>query len=135
MTRMEVLPDADAFTKLEDIEYVDQVTEVYVATNGEGYAITSVIPTDAGNITVVTGLTVLGEIKGIKITDAGDGKPIDEVLNYSDVYIESLKASYGSTSRIESLLSEISADAYSAGDVLSGITAASMQVEALGGTF
>ena len=133
--RMEVLPDSTDFLKVEDIEYVDNVTEVYASTDGNGYAITSEIETDAGNITVVTGITILGEVTGIKITDAGDGATINDVLKYSDVYIDALKSTYGSSSRIVSLLSEISADAYSPSDILSAVSAANMQIEHIGGEF
>lgn len=133
--RMEVLPDSTEFIKVENIEYVDNVTEVYASTDGNGYAITSEIETDAGKITVVTGITVLGEVTGIKITDAGDGAVINDVLKYSDVYIDALKSTYGSSSRIVSLLSEISADAYSASDILSAVSAANMQIEYIGGEF
>ena len=133
--RSEVLPESDGFTRLTDAELAENVTEVYTATNGAGYAITSTVSTDAGDITVITGIDLLGNIKGIRITDAADGSVNNEVLQYSDVYIQSLKRTYGSTARIDSLLSEISGDEYSASDILNAVSAALMEMDILGGRF
>ena len=133
--RYEVLPESDGFSKMTDIELADNVTEVYISTNAAGYAITSVVNTDAGDITVITGIDLHGSVKGIRITDAADGTVNNDVLSYSDVYIAAIKTTYGSTARIDRLLSSTSGDAYSASDVLSAVSSALMQTDLLGGEF
>ena len=133
--RLEVLPDADAFSKMEKAELVDNVTELFSADNGTGYAVTSVINTNGGDITVIVGVDVQGDITGIKVIEDESGNPSDKVLSYSSLYVEALKEQYGSSTRIESMLSQLSANTYSASDVLSACSAATMQVESLGGAF
>lgn len=133
--RMQVLPEADGFAELTDIEYADNVTQVFSATNGVGFAVTSTADTDAGVITVVTGLDLVGSVMGIRIIDAAEGVPNNDVLKYSDLYVEALKTNYAGTNRLDSLISEISGDSYSASDVLGAVSAAVMQMNYLGGEF
>jgi len=133
--RTEVLPEAEGFNIVDGIELTDNVTEVYYAVNGCGYAVTSVAESHAGEIKVITGLNLDGTVVGIRIIDSGDGSPNNKVLTYNDVYIDALKASYGSSTRIASLISEISGDTYTSSDILGAVSAAMMQVDTMGGTF
>lgn len=133
--RKEVLPDADGFSLLSDVWLADNVTQVYSATNGVGYAITSTAGTNAGEITVITGLSLNGSVTGIRIIDAADGVPNKNVLVYADLYLEALKTDYAGTTRIDALLSDMSGNTYSASDVLGAVSAAIMQMDYLGGDF
>lgn len=69
--RMQVLPDADAFTAVEG-ELPDGTTEYYIANNGSGVVVTTQNKSFGGTITVMTGFDAEGAITGVTITDHAD---------------------------------------------------------------
>ena len=69
--RTELLPEADDFVPVEGVK-VDNVDDVYAATNGVGYVITSNAKGYGGTITVMSAFTPEGVIKQIKITEASE---------------------------------------------------------------
>ncbi|NMA93922.1 MAG: RnfABCDGE type electron transport complex subunit G [Clostridiales bacterium] len=73
--RAEVLPEGDSFTKIENVELVEFVDEVYKADNGAGYAITATTKGFGGPVTVMVGLSSEGKIIGVKVTDASKETP------------------------------------------------------------
>lgn len=72
--RAEVMPEASSFDAV-DCELVDGVSEVYEASNGTGYVITSAAKGFGGDITVMTAIDVEGKIEAIKVTDASNETP------------------------------------------------------------
>lgn len=73
--RMELLPDAQGFTKAEGIS-VENVSDVYVADNGVGTVITSSAKGYGGTITVMVAFTPDGTVKQIKVTEQSETKGI-----------------------------------------------------------
>ncbi len=66
--RKELLPDADNFTKVEDVQ-VENVSDVYVADNGVGTVITCSAKGYGGTITVMVAFNPDDTVKQIKITE------------------------------------------------------------------
>ncbi|MCQ2511924.1 MAG: FMN-binding protein [Lachnospiraceae bacterium] len=64
--RMEVLPDADAFTEIPYDEEQFNITSAYKADNGCGYVFTSANKGYGGDVVVTVGLDGNGNIVGIK---------------------------------------------------------------------
>ena len=60
--RAELLPEADSFEKVENVA-VENVSDVYAATNGAGYVITSTAKGYGGTMTVMVAYTPDGTIK------------------------------------------------------------------------
>lgn len=72
--RSELLPEADGFERV-DIT-VDNVTDVYKATNDVGYVVTSTAKGYGGTMTVMTSFTPEGQIKQVKVTEAQETQGI-----------------------------------------------------------
>lgn len=85
--RMELLPDADDFTKVEGVA-VENVAEIYAADNGVGYVITSTAKGYGGTMTVMTAFTPDGSIKQLKVTDNQETKGIGSNVASSPSYWE-----------------------------------------------
>ncbi|MBQ4506458.1 MAG: hypothetical protein II971_04325 [Firmicutes bacterium] len=88
--RAAVLPGANGFTKVEDIELLDGVTEVYRANNNSGYAVTARAKGSSGYIETITGIDAGGVITGVKVTDvsgeiSGLGTNVT-LADYTDQY-------------------------------------------------
>lgn len=69
-TRKLVLPEADVFALVEVPEQTlaeNNVTSVYAADNGVGYAITSVVTGYHGEITVMFGFDPAGKLAGVEV--------------------------------------------------------------------
>ncbi len=69
--RMEVLPEADAFTAVEG-DLPEGATEYYIANNGAGVVVTTENKSFGGTITVMTGFNAEGAITGVTITNHSD---------------------------------------------------------------
>ncbi len=89
LARMELLPEADDFTKVEGVQ-VENVSDVYSANNGTGYVITSTAKGYGGTMTVMTAFTPEGAIKQLKVTEAsetqGIGSNVSTKKDYWDKY-------------------------------------------------
>ena len=87
--RAELLPEADSFEKVENVA-VENVSDVYAATNGAGYVITSTAKGYGGTMTVMTSFTPEGQVKQVKVTDAqetqGIGSNVSAKKDYWDKY-------------------------------------------------
>ena len=70
--RLELLPEADSFTKVDGIA----VADVYVANNGVGAVVTSTAKGYGGTMTVMVGFTADGTIRQIKVTENAETKGI-----------------------------------------------------------
>ena len=76
--RQEILSTADAFTKVEDIEYAASsdgkavVKEVYAADNGSGYVMTVETTSFGGALTMMVGMDGEGALTGVKVTEHAD---------------------------------------------------------------
>jgi len=73
--RMELLPDAAGFTKVEGIT-VAGVSAVYTADDGVGAVVTSSAKGYGGTMTVMVGFTADGTIRQIKVTENQETKGI-----------------------------------------------------------
>ena len=73
--RMELLPEADSFTKVDGIDLTN-VSDVYVANNGVGAVVTSTAKGYGGTMTVMVGFTADGTIRQIKVTENAETKGI-----------------------------------------------------------
>jgi len=87
--RKELLPDADNFTKVEDVQ-VENVSDVYVADNGVGTVITCSAKGYGGTITVMVAFNPDDTVKQIKITEqtetAGLGAKISTDKAFQDSF-------------------------------------------------
>ncbi len=76
--RQQILPAADAFTMMEDIEPASSadgkaaVTEVYAADNGAGYVMTVETTSFGGTLTMMVGVDTEGALTGVTITEHAD---------------------------------------------------------------
>jgi electron transport complex protein RnfG len=79
--RTEILPDADAFTQIEDVTAENGVrsaddkagvTEAFKADNGAGYVMTVVTKSFGGDLTMMVGMDAEGAITGVKVTEHAD---------------------------------------------------------------
>ena len=73
--RQELLPEAEGFEKIEGID-VANVSDVYAASNGVGYVITSTAKGYGGTMTVMVSFTPEGTIKQIKVTEQAETQGI-----------------------------------------------------------
>ena len=85
LARMELLPEADDFTRVEGIE-VDNVSDVYTANNGTGSVITSTAKGYGGTMTVMVSFTPEGQIKQVKVTEAQETQGIGSKVSDSADY-------------------------------------------------
>lgn len=75
--RIELLPEADSFSKYEGKLVVEEpkkvfVEEVYVADNGAGYVMTVKTKSFGGILTEMVGIDKDGKITGVKVTQHAD---------------------------------------------------------------
>ena len=73
--RQELLPEAEGFEKIDGID-VANVSDVYAATNGVGYVVTSSSKGYGGTMTVMVSFTPEGTIKQIKVTEQAETQGI-----------------------------------------------------------
>jgi len=73
--RKELLPEADGFTLVENLN-VSDVVEAYTADNGVGVVVTSTGKGYGGTMTVMVAFTPEGTIKQIKVTEQAETKGI-----------------------------------------------------------
>lgn len=73
--RQELLPEAEGFDKIEGID-VANVSDVYAASNGVGYVVTSSAKGYGGTMTVMVSFTPEGTIKQIKVTEQAETQGI-----------------------------------------------------------
>ena len=73
--RLELLPEADSFTKQEGIDLAN-VSDVYMANNGVGAVVTASSKGYGGTMTVMVGFTSDGTIRQIKVTENAETKGI-----------------------------------------------------------
>ena len=85
LARMELLPEAEDFTRVDSVE-VENVSDVYAASNGVGYVITSTAKGYGGTMTVMTSFTPEGQIKQVKVTEAAETQGIGSKVSDSDEY-------------------------------------------------
>lgn len=82
VARIEILPEADAFTQVEYTDSTGIINEVYAADNGAGYVISGAAKGYGGNLPVMVGITTDGTISLIKVMDnaetPGVGKKAQE---------------------------------------------------------
>ena len=87
--RTELLPEADGFEKVEGVA-VENVSDVYAATNCTGYVITSTAKGYGGTMTVMTAFGPDGTIKQLKVTESaetrGIGSNVSTKKDYWDKY-------------------------------------------------
>lgn len=95
--RLVLLPEADDFTEITDIEYASStdgkatVSEVYKANNGAGYVMTVKTTSFGGELTMMVGLDANGAITGVKVTDHADTPGVgtkDQDPEYLAQYID-----------------------------------------------
>ena len=85
LARMELLPEAEDFTRVDSVE-VENVSDVYAASNGVGYVITSTAKGYGGTMTVMTSFTPDGTIKQLKVTEASETQGIGSNVANSSAY-------------------------------------------------
>lgn len=89
LARMELLPEAEDFTRVDSVE-VENVSDVYAASNGVGYVITSTAKGYGGTMTVMTAFGPDGTIKQLKVTESaetqGIGSNVSTKKDYWDKY-------------------------------------------------
>jgi len=73
--RQELLPEAEGFERIDSVK-VDNVSDVYAASNGVGYVITSSAKGYGGTMTVMVSFTPDGTIGQIKVTEQQETKGI-----------------------------------------------------------
>ena len=139
--RKELLPEADGFSKVEDIEYCTSsdakavVTDVYKADNDTGYVMTCVTKSFGGDLTMMVGLDANGAITGVKVTDHADTPGVgtkDQDPEYLAQYIE--KTSLGAEDvKKESGFNFITGASVSGTAIHKGVYAALAQYAQIGG--
>ena len=85
LARMELLPEAEDFTRVDSVE-VENVSDVYAASNGVGYVITSTAKGYGGKMTVMTSFDAEGSIKQLKVTEDAETQGIGSKVSDSDEY-------------------------------------------------
>lgn len=134
--RAEVLPGATAFEQV-DASLQDGVIEVYKATDGaEGVVITSAFKGFGGDVTVMTGIDLNGEITGVKVTDAANETPglgtkatVPEHLNKFVGNTAITNVDGGEGTRVDG----VSGATYTSNAVFNSVNAALAQYAELGG--
>ena len=112
--RSELLPEADGFEKVDGIA-VENVSDVYAATNGAGYVITSTSKGYGGTMTVMTSFTPDGQIKQLKVTEASETQGIGSNVANSSAYWEK----YAGLDGTKELVLNTDVDAYSGATISS----------------
>lgn len=109
--RMEVLPEADGFTKVEGVELPEGVDDVYRADNGVGFVFTSQAKGFGGPVVYVVGMDSEGGFTGINMFSHGEtpglGTKIGEASYLEkyrgDVDVDGVEAVTGATRTTNSL--------------------------------
>ena len=137
--RMEVLEAADGFTEMTDVALVDGVLEVYQATNGAGYVVTSSSKGFGGAITVMTGFDTEGNITKVKVTDASNETPglgsKTTLPSYTDQYSGAAAITNDKADTSATYIQAVTGASYSSRGVYNCVTAALMQLQEIGGGF
>ena len=106
LARMELLPEAEDFTRVSD---------VYAASNGVGYVITSTAKGYGGTMTVMTSFTPEGQIKQVKVTEAAETQGIGSNVSDSAAYW----AAYAGLDGTRNLVLNQDVDAYTGATISS----------------
>ena len=114
LARMELLPEADDFTRVDSVE-VENVSDVYAASNGVGYVITSTAKGYGGTMTVMTSFTPEGQIKQVKVTEAAETQGIGSNVSDSAAYW----AAYAGLDGTRNLVLNQDVDAYTGATISS----------------
>ena len=114
LARMELLPEAEDFTRVDSVE-VENVSDVYAASNGVGYVITSTAKGYGGTMTVMTSFTPEGQIKQVKVTEAAETQGIGSKVSDSDAYW----AAYAGLDGTRNLVLNQDVDAYTGATISS----------------
>ena len=85
--RQELLPEAEGFEKIEGID-VANVSDVYAASNGVGYVVTSSSKGYGGTMTVMVAYGPDGTIKQLKVTEQGETQGIGSKVAGTPSYWE-----------------------------------------------
>ena len=112
--RAELLPEADGFEQVEGVA-VDNVSDVYAATNGAGYVITSSAKGYGGTMTVMTSFTPDGQIKQLKVTESAETQGIGSNVSTKADYW----AKYAGLDGTHELVLNTDVDAYSGATISS----------------
>ena len=89
--RKQLLPDADAFTKIENIQ-VENVGDIYVADNGVGTVITCYGKGYGGTVTVMVAFNPDDTINQIKITDQAETAGLGTKIVTEESFLSSFVA-------------------------------------------
>ena len=114
LARMELLPEAEDFTRVDSVE-VENVSDVYAASNGVGYVITSTAKGYGGTMTVMTSFTPEGQIKQVKVTEAAETQGIGSNVSDSAAYW----AAYAGLDGTRNLVLNQDVDAYTGATISS----------------
>lgn len=112
--RTELLPEADGFEKVEGVA-VENVSDVYAATNGTGYVITSTAKGYGGKMTVMTSFDAEGSIKQLKVTEDAETQGIGSNVSKGKGYW----ANYAGKSAGKELVLGVDVDAYATATISS----------------
>ena len=147
--RQQILPAADAFTMVEDIEPASStdgkaaVKEVYAADNGTGYVMTVETTSFGGALTMMVGVDAEGALTGVKVTEHADTPGVG-TKNMDAVYLSQYNGltaltSAGNIKKEAAQLASggtfefISGASVSGQAIHSGVEAALSQYAAMGG--
>ena len=114
LARMELLPEAEDFTRVDSVE-VENVSDVYAASNGVGYVITSTAKGYGGTMTVMTSFNCRGQIKQVKVTEAAETQGIGSNVSDSAAYW----AAYAGLDGTRNLVLNQDVDAYTGATISS----------------
>ena len=114
LARMELLPEAEDFTRVDSVE-VENVSDVYAASNGVGYVITSTAKGYNKTMTVMTSFTPEGQIKQVKVTEAAETQGIGSNVSDSAAYW----AAYAGLDGTRNLVLNQDVDAYTGATISS----------------
>lgn len=150
--RIVILPDADSFTKVEEVTPENGVAsadgkavvqEAYKADNGAGYVMTVVTSSFGGDLTMMVGMDAEGAVTGVTVTEHADTPGVG-TKNMEDSYLDQYKGfsaltSAGDVKNESADLASGGTFAYTSGAsvsgqaIHSGVAAALGQFEAMGG--
>ena len=114
LARMELLPEAEDFTRVDSVE-VENVSDVYAASNGVGYVITSTAKGYGGKMTVMTSFDADGNIKQLKVTEDAETQGIGSNVSKGKGYW----ANYAGKPAGKELVLGVDVDAYATATISS----------------
>lgn len=142
-TRIVLLPAADSFEQVEDLEPASStdgkaaVQEVFSAANGAGYVMTVQTSSFGGALTMMVGLDSEGAITGVQVTEHADTPGVgtkDMEASYLAQYTGmTALSSAANIKKEESPFVYISGASVSGQAIHSGVEAALSQFNAMGG--